>query len=322
MSNKPYIKIIELHFSNRCTGTCVICSRAHGYESFPYCTPDVFRSIVDNLKHVDFSVIQLGGDGDSFLNPNFLDYVKILRTTFPDKTLTLFTNAYMLNESNSNRIIQENLLNNIETRIDTLNEILFRQSTGLDLSVVLNNLTYFMRHNHSIKNHIIYFPLFLYRECVREMLGKEPTYFDNIDESLLKNEYLDVYRFFKPLAKPNTFNFRISEICLWGERTDVKPRVHLCSQLNGAFKNQVYIYPNGNIGLCPYDDGQNTFILGNITRDKLNEIWTSATRLETIDNIVNYQYVGTYPCIDPVACDSFDFYRKKVNLYDLNKSNI
>lgn len=315
---KPFIPIIELHFSNRCTGSCIMCSRAHGYNAFPYCTRIVFDAIKRNLQLVDFNVIQLGGDGDSFLNPNFLDFVKELREMFPDKTLTLFTNGYMLNKENSDRIINDRLLNNLETRIDTLDPDLFAQSTGLDLRVIVANLKYFMEHNTSVKNHIVYFPLFLYRECVREKMNKEPTNYEWIDESLFKNEYKEVYSLFHSfITNEELFNFRISEVCLWGERSDATPRVHECSQLNGAFKNQIYIYPNGNIGVCPYDDGQDTFLLGNVLTNDIDKVWTSRKRAIIIEDIKAGVYVGRYPCIDPVACDSFDIYRQRVNQYDL-----
>lgn len=315
---KPFIPIVELHFSNRCTGNCVICSKAHGYDSFPYLTPVVFNRIVANLQRIDFNVIQLGGDGDSFLNPYFLDFVQELRVRFSGKRLTLFTNGFALTPERSNMIIQRNLLDQIETRIDTVDPILFGQSTGLDFNVVSENLIYFMQNTTGVKNFVVYFPLFLYRDCVNEILNKEPTHFSGIEEQRLKNEYVDVWRFFAPHGRRPLFTYRNSEICLWGEREDVTPRVAPCSQVDRAFKNQVYIYPNGNIGLCPYDDGQNFFVLGNILTSNIDEVWLSNERQSVIESIANGIYAGgCYPCIDPLACDSYDWYKKKVGRYEL-----
>lgn len=317
MLNKPYIPIVELHFSNRCTGSCVICSDAHGYDSFPYCTEEVFKHIIENLKTIDFGVIQVGGDGDSFLNPFFFDALRLLRKHFPDKTLTLFTNGFMLTPANSHTIINEHLLDNVETRIDTINPKLFKQSTGLDFKVVSDNITYFMSKSTKIKTHIIYFPLFLYEECVETYLDKSPTDFYKIDKSLLQNEYLLVYQYFKSRVVNGPFNFRISEICLWGERDDVFMDTETpCSQLNGAFKNQVYIYPNGNYGLCPFDDGQDTFIFGNVTTHNLAEAYTGETRKKFIQDIADMKYAGRGCCINPKACYSYDFYRNKVGVYN------
>ncbi len=318
MSSRPYIPIVELHFSNRCTGTCVICSDSHGYDSFPYCTPDVFEHIVQNLFTIDFGVIQVGGDGDSFLNPYFFDALRLLRKEFPGKTLTLFTNGFMLTPDRSDIILKERLLDNIETRIDTINPVLFKQSTGLDFNIVSSNIAYFMSKNKSnIKTHIIYFPLFLYEECVREFLGKEPTDFYKISKNLLHNEYLEVLNFFKLRVVDGPFNFRISEICLWGEREDVFiDTTTPCSQLNGAFKNQVYIYPNGNYGLCPFDDGQNTFIFGNALYDNLAGAYVGNVRMKFIQDIADMKYAGKGCCINPKACYSYDYYRSKVGVYD------
>jgi len=306
---RPFIPIIELHFSNKCTGNCVICSKAHGGDSSPLLDLETFDYIVEGLTTVDFDVIQVGGDGDSFLNPIFFDALQILREEFPDKTLTLFTNGYMLTKENSERIIGDKLLDNIETRIDSVNPVLFKQSTGLDFETVKNNLLYFMKINDFVRQHIIYFPLFLYKECVQTYLNKYPTHYAHINEAFLQNERMAVFNTFNHANSPNLFNFRVSEICLWGEREDVQPAEGQCSQLNGAFKNQIYIYPNGNIGLCPYDDGQNTFILGNVFDDSLDDVWTSDNRNNIIKDIKDGKYVGRYPCTNPVACDSFDFFR-------------
>ena len=316
MLNKPYIPIVELHFSNTCTGRCVICSDAHGYDSFPYCTEDVFKHIITNLKTVDFGVIQVGGDGDSFLNPYFFEALRLLRKNFPDKPLTLFTNGFMLTPSNSDVIIKERLLDNVETRIDTINPVLFKQSTGLDFNVVSNNIGYFMSKSADIKTHIIYFPLFIYEQCVREYLDKEPTDFYKIDKGLLKNEYLLVYTHFKSKVVKGPFNFRISEICLWGEREDAFINTEtVCSQLNGAFKNQVYIYPNGNYGLCPFDDGQDTFVFGNVATDNLAEAYVGGKRKQYIQDITDMKYAGKGCCINPKACYSYDYYRNNVGVY-------
>ena len=158
--------------------------------------------------------------------------------------------------------------------------------------------------------------MFIYEQSVREYLDKEPTDFYKIDKGLLKNEYLLVYTHFKSKVVKGPFNFRISEICSWGEREDAFINTEtVCSQLNGAFKNQVYIYPNGNYGLCPFDDGQDTFVFGNVATDNLAEAYVGGKRKQYIQDITDMKYAGKGCCINPKACYSYDYYRNNVGVY-------
>jgi hypothetical protein len=309
---KPFIHTIELHYSNRCTGDCIVCSKAHGRNKEPFCSYEVVDATVENLKDIDFNWLQVGGDGDSFLNKEVFFYaLRRFRKEFPDKGICLFSNASLLTPENTDILVGEKLLDDIQTRIDSLNPILYKQSTGLKLEKVLDNIKYFFVRNDFIRFHVIYFPLYGYKDFCQGLLGKRPTHWHRIDEALLRNEEQDMRTFFYSLPRNegmvNRLGFRVSQLCFWGEREDVTPRSAVCTQLNAAFVNQTYIYPDGDIGLCPYDDGQDTFVLGNILRgDKIKDIWDSDLRKQFIKDISEGKYCGTYPCTDPVACGMYN----------------
>lgn len=308
-----FIKIIELHFSNRCTGDCVVCSKAHGFNSPQFVTSSIVDATIRNLHNVDFNTLQLGGDGDSFLNPVFIPSLRKYRENFPGKSMCLFSNASMLTVDNADTIIEEHLLDDLQTRIDSMNPVLYKQSTKLSLENVLDNIIYFFQHNDCVRYHIIYFPLYAYKEMCLRRLGKMPAHWDRIDETLLKDESASVRRFFYLIPRNEKMheallNFRVSPICLWGEREDMKPVASsVCTQLpesNGCFKNQIYIYPNGNIGMCAYDDGQNTFVVGNVLDSDyaVRDTWNGALRKQIIDDVRAGKYYGKYPCTNPIAC--------------------
>lgn len=332
MSNKPFIHTIELHFSNKCTGDCICCSKAHGGSSPQMVSAEVVDATIRNLQHIEFNWLQLGGDGDSFLNPEFIPSLRKYRKAFPNVGLCLFSNGSMLTEDMSDVLITERLLDDIQTRIDSLNPDLYRQSTGLSLDKVLNNIQYFYLMNDFIRYHIIYFPLYAYKYLCKQMLNKDmPTHWHRIDESLLRDEAAEVKQFFYTLPRNEKMteaqmNFRISPICLWGEREDIPPVFDkVCTQLpenKGCFRNQTYIYPNGNIGSCAYDDAQDTFILGNVlTSDTaLKEAWEGTKRQQFIDGVRSGRFFGTYPCTNPVACGMY-FVDKSVNYGDAYERN-
>lgn len=301
---KPYIRVIELHFSNRCTGDCVICSKAHGYDSPEKATHEYIDAVIENLKRIDFDQIQVGGDGDSFLNENFIPALRKLRKEFPTKTICLYSNCSRMAPPISDILIKEKLLHQLQVRVDTINPDLYFQSTRLHFYKLEENLSYFLKSNDFTQVTIIYFPLYKYEEHCYTYLNKQHgTHFKRINKSLLQDEYSRVVNYFlsMPCKNPEKLDYRLSGICLWGEREDIPYTPGVCSQLNGAFKNQTYIYPNGDIGLCPYDDGQDTFILGNIFKDKLDEVWESDRRRRFISYIEEGR-IKDYPCCNPEAC--------------------
>lgn len=325
------IPIVELHFSNKCTGSCIICSEAHGGNNIVFCTNEVVDKIIGNLRYIDFDIVQVGGDGDSFLNKEVFFYaLRRLKSEFPSKHICLYTNASMLTPENGRIIVEEKLLNEIVTRIDTLNPILFKQSTGLSLERVLSNIKNFFLINDYVKYVLVYFPLYGYRDLCLKMLGREPARWNRLDVNLLKNEITEVGEYFASLPKHSNmppYFFRGSPVSLWGERKDVSSRDVDCFQVgqeefdryvqhgltggkqcvHGSFLNQTYIYPDGSVGLCPYDDGQDTFICGNLMKgDSLADIWVSDKRRQMIQDVKDRKYNGKYPCIDPIACGMYD----------------
>ena len=327
------IEILELHFSNKCSGNCVICSKAHGNKNIPFITEKIFDKILDNLDPPDSwapevwkwwekkqpirtRVIQVGGDGDSFSSPLFIPSLRKLKKRLPGSYVCLFTNFSLFTPEKIDIILKEKLLNEVGTRIDSLNPDIFKLSTHLDLKKVLGNVKYFLSKNETINFGITYFPLYKYPEVCKKVLHKEPTYFKykEISKGLLVDEEQEIEKYFAEMPKLNKekFNNRNGghinrgQMTLWAERTDCEPDLTaICRQLpenDGAFLNQCLIYPNGDVGLCAFDDSQGSFILGNVLKDRLIDIWNSKKRWQLINDIRSHKLQGKYPCINPKAC--------------------
>jgi radical SAM protein with 4Fe4S-binding SPASM domain len=302
------IPIIETHWSNKCTGDCVICSKAHGGDSQALAGHDYADALIENLRRVDFDQIQVGGDGDSFLNEYFIPGLRKLRKAFPDKVICLYSNCSRMVPPISDILVKEKLLHQLQVRVDTINPDLYFQSTRLHFYKLEENLSYFLKINDFTQVTIIYFPLYKYEEHCKLYLNKQHgTHFKRINKTLLQDEYRRVVNYFlnMPRKDLNRLDYRLSGICLWGERSDIPHTPGVCTQLEAAFKNQIYIYPNGNIGLCPYDDGQDTFILGNMYHDWIDEVWEGERRKKFIQYIREGK-MEEYPCINPVACGTRD----------------
>lgn len=307
-------KTIEWHFTNACTGDCVICSKAHGQGNPRFMTPDVFEKACERLVETEKSdyEFQLGGDGDPFLNPFFLNpthvnYLQCLRRTFPKAHLCLFTSGFSLTRERSRQVTASNLLDRVEVRIDSLQPKLYEQSTGMPLRVVRDNIETFAFYNKGIRLCIIYAPIYLYRQRCERVLSKAPTYFQRVDESLLRNEWPEVQRWVKYMPGIGPAYSRITGLSLWAERTDCAFSDSPCPRLPendpGDMVRQLYIYPNGDYGFCGYDDGQCEFILGNVFEHSISDVWFGPKMLEYMERIRNRTPEDHPPCcVNPKAC--------------------
>lgn len=307
--------IVESHHSNHCSANCVICSKHHGGNGQHFSTPEVVNATIAQLQRLNWKgQIQLGGDGDSFLNPNFPDFAQAYKHGLPDSKTCLYTSAFSMTPNHSDWILSSGAIDEIQVRIDTLNPILYRQSTGLFLRKTLANLDYFIGHNRGVKLCLFYFPLYAYRGMCQKILGKPPAYFaGRIDESLLRDEWPEFQAWVESLDIHHTglISTRLSGICLWAERVNCEFTPGPCNQLpeneTGAWKRQIYICPDGRIMPCAYTDRQDEFILGNVLTDKLEDMWfgekkkqfAEAVRNRTAENCPRH-------CLNPAACRTYD----------------
>jgi len=313
MSTIPSLpSIIEFHISNTCTGRCVICSKAHGGVNDPLVSDEVIDKSIDRIQETgkDY-LLQLGGDGDSFLHAGFLDYCEKFARCLPDSRRCLFTSGYSMTSARIERIVQDRLLDEVQIRIDSLDQRIYRQSTGLNLEVVLRNIREFAAKNTHAHLCIIYMPLYRYRQACLDRLGKEPTYAGRLNGLELWDEWADVQKYFADLPSKLPIETRVTGISLWAERTDCAYSHTQCPRLPenvpGDMTRQLYIYPNGNYGLCGYDDAQCEFILGNVFYHSIASVWGGTMMQQCMERIRN-RTPEDYPacCINPEACRMLD----------------
>ena len=291
---------IELAFSNACTADCFICSKMHGGDNDPFMSWEVFQAAKKQLHDIEFDTIQTGGDGDSFLNPIYIDALRELRHEFPGVKIVLYSNLAMLDKEYAKILINEDLIDRLFTRIDTVIPDVFRASTGLDMETVFLNIDYFLSNNKSIEFQINYSNIKGYRDICRQILGKEPYYWNDTLESAPDNEYEKVRSWFTMIGKVTVENIKRS---LWAERNDpaIKPEPYLPCKRTHCFENVCYIWTDGDVGICGYDDRQSDMIIGNILENTITEIWQSDRRRKMIEHVTGRGIKG-YPCINPKAC--------------------
>jgi hypothetical protein len=308
---KSYIQEIELNVSNSCLAECIMCSEPHGCDNEEIMQPKIFDIFIKQLKDISFDIIQTSGDGETFLNPHYLDYIRQLKKEFPNVPRWIYNNCSMLTKERADIIINEDLFNKFHTRIDSMHDWIFTKSSLLVRETVFKNLEYFLSINKKMPIVILYNNIKDYYNQVKNRLKTRPIRDRFTDEELdqVENEEKVIKdHFIKFLKNPSLLGMARINHGLWGERyrNDVQhdPK-YPCPKIN-VIQKVCWIYPNGNIGICCYEDRQSPeWSLGNIQEKHILDIFYSEKRLAIIEKLKNLEHenpYSDYPCISPKLC--------------------
>lgn len=298
------INEIEFNFCNACSANCFVCSKYHGDKNSTFMHPDVFNVAVSQLNDIQFKRIHTSGNGDAFINPNFIPYLRTLRNEFPDKTIDFYSNFYLFTSDMSDIFINENLVDEVHIRWDSLHKWIFEKSTKLNYDTTIKNLEYFLFENTKIKIFINYGDIRTYYKRVQESLGEDvlPAYspFTSDELSVMRNEYDEIRDYFNSMSNTSITYTNLNYV-LWAERlTAPLKKTIRCPKYN-VINNTIWICPDGRISICPYDDRQDNFIYGDIHNDTLLSIWNSQSRKDLLFKI-DKQMIEGYPCTNPILC--------------------
>ncbi len=302
-----HIPEIELNTSNVCGARCYLCSNARGRGNVPLMTPEVFRRVVGELCTITFDTIQTSGNGDCFLNPHFMNYLRTLRKEFPNATICNYSSFAMYTPEIADAIIGEGLIDKQFTRIDSLDESVAARASGLNPGVVRGNLEYFIGRNHSIELSIGYSSIPQYYRRCQSLLGHAPFHgpFASMEVGNMPDEFGVIQSHFLSLESACPPLVTSINQSLWAERehpdTAHDPDGE-CPKL-GLLDKIIWICPDGTVDLCGYDDTQRAFEIGNIMSDSIIDIWTGPKRRELLEKIRTRRWRG-YPC-NPRCCKMY-----------------
>ena len=297
---------VELNFSNICTASCIICSRPHGCGNKPFMDSGIFYTLLTQLKDIDFKIIQTSGNGEAFLNPNYLDYVSVLKREFPKIPRWTYNNFSLWNRERAERIVSENLFDKIHVRIDSLEKWVFERNSSLNQEIVFNNLKYFLSINKKIPVVILYNNINDYYNRCKSIIGKRPArdFFTDEELSTIKDEEKAILKYFKKDSASPLIAISIGH-SLWGERLHApKDTMSKCPKWN-VINKVTWISPDGSVIACCYDDRQDFFVCGNITKEHLLSIYNGEKRKEFLKGINERKYTE-YPCTNPRCCSMGD----------------
>ena len=305
------IHSVNLSLSNRCTANCIFCPVTRGQKINMDMPIEIVSKILNEVSSPTFpwkvNNFYVGENGDALLNSEFLDILRLIRTKMPLATIILSSNFSQMKPEISNRILNENLLDEISVNIDGHNSDSYTAQKKLNYENVIINLKYFVNLRSKFENQVklIVHVLTLkeYAKTVLSRLGKIPiklkkcteipeSSFALIEDGLRKWMPLDII-----IDHPGCF--------LWAERSYVPENLnqtHLICPRYDRIISESWIAPNGDWYACCLDDNQD-IIFGNVMRTSLYEIHESIERFNFIYKITNrmYKQIGK-PCNTIVCC--------------------
>ncbi|MFX0132989.1 MAG: SPASM domain-containing protein [Candidatus Hodarchaeota archaeon] len=306
-----YIHELELNFSNSCGAKCIMCSEPHGCDGESIMSRETFDVLKKQLKDVKCDIIQSSGDGETFHNPNYLDFIEELKQIKPDTPIWIYNNFSEFTQERIDRVLANNYFEKIHTRIDSLIPWIFEKSSNLNFETVIENIKYFLSQNNRIPFVVLYNRITDYYDRCEQVTGKRPIRdrFTDFELAQVPDEMKDITNFLKSHAKnPDLIAMCKISHGLWGERyrNDIEHNSHWPCPKANVIEKVCWVYPNGKIGMCCYEDRQNPeWALGDIRKQHILDIFYGEKRMDTLKKIKNLQNVNpfyNYPCNNPRMC--------------------
>lgn len=247
--------MVQVEITNACNAKCTMCPHQKMSRKIENIEIGLFEKIVKECANNSQYVLTFLPNhfGEPLLNPHLPEYIKYVKKNLPKVETAIFTNGSLLNEGKSIELINAGL-DMINVSFDG-----FSKDTYEKIRIGLK----FNEVNENILNFI---------NLKKQMKRKKP--FINLAFIAMSENVSEVSDFIKKwesLADAVS----IGTFCNWGgevigeavtsrQNTGRNPCTRLWSHM--------LIFVNGNVPLCCQDYNGN-YILGNIYKQTLKEIW-------------------------------------------------
>ena len=312
------LKQINLSLSSACTTNCIFCPLDRGQRlKEKIMSMETIKRIVDEIttesfkKQHNVKVMQLGENGDCFLNPKFIDICRYIKKKIPDIHLEIFTNFANFTPEISKVVIEEKLIDAVWCNIDGKNGQNYYNVKKLDLKKVMTNLVAFLntRNIHDINStlrlNVTVLTLNNYIHKIKKVFGFYPTKLKDLSLVNVPDDYEEIKKIIIPLLKPGLDGIGRQRIFAWAEREKIKElnfsQNYPCPMLK-FIKYMAFIAPDGTWYACCLDSNcENTF--GNIYKESLNSMYFGEKRKLLLERLENREYskIGG-PCETIIAC--------------------
>ncbi|MHB8159227.1 MAG: radical SAM/SPASM domain-containing protein [Thermoleophilia bacterium] len=298
------IESVNFSLSGACSADCIFCPDHRASSMTPKNMPfDSAAQMIDELSSSSFQNrhhlkrIVVGENGDSFMNPRFIDILRLMKEKLPRVPVELTTNFQLATEEKLAPIVREKLIDSCVCNIDGATARTYNLVKGLDyekvsqhvgnflalrkehqqeIPFVINILTYH-DYVHTIKKYLKVYPLKM----------KDPSFKDIPDDFAENRKQL------KEIINPETDWIVRTWIYGWAEREQMAGRPinykkYGCPNIRRV-ERETFVAPDGSWYACCMDaDYANS--LGNVIETSFDEVYDSPRRAEFISLLRSRQF--------------------------------
>lgn len=287
---------INLSLSSACGADCLYCPKSTVRKVMPAA---LACRVVDEVASERFrsehavSVMEVGENGDAFLNPECLEILRYIRTRLPGTLVEVFTNFQHLTPEKAEIILRERLIHRFKCNIDASGDADYLLVKGLKLSTVRDNVLGFLearratRADAPLSVHVL--TPGTYERAVRRSLGVAPLKARGRRPEKTGDDFEAVKAEWAVRLDPATDHLvNITSPTLWAERPQVDPlridyRRYRCPKLPRV-EHEAFIGPDGTWYACCLDTNFE-LRLGDLHRESLADIFASERRRRLIDQL-------------------------------------
>ncbi|MBF0382240.1 MAG: radical SAM protein [Magnetococcales bacterium] len=242
---------------NQCNARCVMCGIDFDNKKRASLSKELFAKIVDEISqhrdHVEKVMVYL--DGEPLLDKSLASRVKLLKDNGV-KLVNIATNASLLNEKNSVKLIEAGL-DEVYITLDSLQKEVYEKiRVGLKFETVLNNILDFIKIRNELNQEL----------TIRIQMVQQKLNWDEGDE---------FKKFWQSRLNLDSDQIVVQKAHNWGSLVDVagyndKDEVNKipCIALWGTF----VVHVDGVVPLCCMDTNS-LHSVGNLNNQSIKEIW-------------------------------------------------
>jgi len=284
-------KLLSVEFTSACNAKCIMCPQPEMDRKKENMSFEILEKVIKDCQGKSLKKINLFWMGDSTVDKKMIEKIRLIRKGLPKVKLYLSTNAQLLGEERSRKLIDEDLLDVINFDIDGFTKATFEGiRVKLDFDVVTNNVKYFLNYK-KLKNK-----------------NAPETRLTIIDMKPTKDEVENFVKYWKPLADKvdvnhyNTWGGTQDDLNYDDSHQKSKHQDKLAESQNSGFDfacthpwEEMVIGADGRVGLCCLDHELNEQV-GDIKSATIQEIWQG----EVINNYrkkqLNLEYDSIGSC--------------------------
>ena len=285
--------LLSIELSNACNSNCIMCPRADLTRRIQHMPMEILEKIMSDCRRQPLRKINLFWFGDSLTNPKFIDQLRLISKALPKATLNLSTNAELLTQNRSDIILNESLLDRINFDIDGVTKKTYESiRRGVNFDVVIKNVHYFIGKRNQLR---------VRKPRISVTIIKMTETLSEIDD--FKGYWIN----YADKVEVNAYNTWL------GSKPDFNVEDALKRSREGSFDfpcihpwNELVISADGKAGLCCLDYDL-TAEVGDVTKEKIEDIWTGERMAEYRNHIMKLDYHVIPPCRN---CNSYIYQDK------------